>query len=94
MPLDGAITVPASDSEIFGFLDGKCELDTFLGLFGVSMLPHFIWLAFSWPNMTRIGVLLAPLELGVEKGIAWVVVGDFFWPVSFDKMSDIEKGED
>ena len=94
MLLEEATTFPASDSVIFAFLDGMCELENFLGLFGVSALPRLILLAFSCPNMARTGVLLTPLELGVENGMERVAGGDFFCPVSLDKMSDMEKGED
>lgn len=69
MLLEGAITFPASDSEIFEFLDSMCELENFLGRFGVSALPRLTLLALSWPNMERTGVLLMPLELGVENGM-------------------------
>ena len=44
--------------------------------------------------MERIGVLLMPLEPGVEKGMDCVAGGDFFWPVSLERISDIEKGEE
>lgn len=38
--------------------------------------------------------MLTPLELGVERGTRCRDVGDFFCPISLERMCDIEKGED
>lgn len=90
-PLEDA-KVPASDREIFGVLEGKMDPDTFLGLFGVTV--HLIWLAFSCVIMEWTEDLLTPLE---PRPLEWMDEqegGDFFCPMSSDKMSDIENGEE
>lgn len=101
LPYSPACTRPPDDStfsaskrDILGFLAMKCDPEFFLGLLGVSMLEYLILLALSWLNMECAVGFLTPLEPSVENGRALLEGGDFFCPISLDRMSDIEKGEE